>query len=197
MNIKYIFLLIITILGLQGLIMFNTEYTPHYTKLSIERSFFPENSNYVSTGNSSFSNEDLKGAHTLIFFGYTNCPDYCPDTLMKIRQVFKKLENNGIERDIRMLFISVDTSDDLLKIKKYVEYFDSSFQGLATKDSELKELAKRVGVYYKEISMDGSVKFFDHTSAIFITNKNANLIGLYTPPVNINNIFEDIVNSFY
>jgi len=197
MNIKYIFLLIITILGIQGLIMFNTEYTPHYTKLSIERSFFPENSNYVSTGNSSFSNEDLKGAHTLIFFGYTNCPDYCPDTLMKIRQVFKKLENNGIERDIRMLFISVDTSDDLLKIKKYVEYFDSSFQGLATKDSELKELAKRVGVYYKEISMDGSVKFFDHTSAIFITNKNANLIGLYTPPVNINNIFEDIVNSFY
>ncbi len=197
MNIKYIFLLIITILGLQGLIMFNTEYTPHYTKLSTERSFFPENSDYVSTGNSSFSNEDLKGAHTLIFFGYTNCPDYCPDTLMKIRQVFKKLENNGIERDIRMLFISVDTSDDLLKIKKYVEYFDSSFQGLATKDSELKELAKRVGVYYKEISMDGSVKFFDHTSAIFITNKNANLIGLYTPPVNINNIFEDIVNSFY
>ena len=197
MNIKYIFLLIITILGLQGLIMFNTEYTPHYTKLSTERSFFPENSDYVSTGNSSFSNEDLKGAHTLIFFGYTNCPDYCPDTLMKIRQVFKKLENNGIERDIRMLFISVDTSDDLLKIKKYVEYFDSSFQGLATKDSELKELAKRVGVYYKEISMDGSVKFFDHTSAIFITNKNANLIGLYTPPVNIDNIFEDIVNSFY
>lgn len=197
MNIKYIFLLIITILGIQGLIMFNTEYTPHYTKLSTERSFFPENSDYVSTGNSSFSNEDLKGAHTLIFFGYTNCPDYCPDTLMKIRQVFKKLENNGIERDIRMLFISVDTSDDLLKIKKYVEYFDSSFQGLATKDSELKELAKRVGVYYKEISMDGSVKFFDHTSAIFITNKNANLIGLYTPPVNINNIFEDIVNSFY
>ncbi len=197
MNIKYIFLLIITILGLQGLIMFNTEYTPHYTKLSTERSFFPENSDYVSTGNSSFSNEDLKGAHTLIFFGYTNCPDYCPDTLMKIRQVFKKLENNGIERDIRMLFISVDTSDDLLKIKKYVEYFDSSFQGLATKDSELKELAKRVGVYYKEISMDGSVKFFDHTSAIFITNKNANLIGLYTPPVNTNNIFEDIVNSFY
>lgn len=197
MNIKYIFLLIITILGIQGLIMFNTEYTPHYTKLSTERSFFPENSNYVSTGNSSFSNEDLKGAHTLIFFGYTNCPDYCPDTLMKIRQVFKKLENNGIERNIRMLFISVDTSDDLLKIKKYVEYFDSSFQGLATKDSELKELAKRVGVYYKEISMDGSVKFFDHTSAIFITNKNANLIGLYTPPVNINNIFEDIVNSFY
>ena len=197
MNIKYIFLLIITILGIQGLIMFNTEYTPHYTKLSTERSFFPENSDYVSTGNSSFSNEDLKGAHTLIFFGYTNCPDYCPDTLMKIRQVFKKLENNGIERNIRMLFISVDTSDDLLKIKKYVEYFDSSFQGLATKDSELKELAKRVGVYYKEISTDGSVKFFDHTSAIFITNKNANLIGLYTPPVNIDNIFEDIVNSFY
>ena len=196
MNIKYVFLLIITILGIQALIMFNTEYTPHYTKLSTERSFFPENTDYISTGNSSFSNEDLEGAHTLIFFGYTNCPDYCPDTLMKIRQVFKKLENSGIERDIRMLFISVDTSDDLSKIKKYVEYFDSRFEGLATKDSELKELAKRVGVYYKEISTNDDIKFFDHTSAIFVINKESKLIGLYTPPVEISNIYEDIINSF-
>ena len=197
MRIKYVFVLIIIILGIQGLINLNTAYTPHYTKLSTEQAFFPDESNYISTNNTNFNNESLNGAYTLAFFGYTNCPDYCPDTLMKIRQVFKKLEYAKNKKDINMLFISIDTSDDVTKIKKYVEYFDKSFVGIATRDTELKELTKRVGVYYKEISMDGDVKFFDHTSAIFITNKNANLIGLYTPPVNINNIFEDIVNSFY
>ena len=74
--------------------------------------------------------------------------------------------------------------------------FDTSFVGIATKDIELKDLTKRVGVYYKEISTNDNVKFFDHTSAIFVINKESNLIGLYTPPVEINNIYEDIVNSF-
>ena len=196
MRIKYIFVLIIIILGIQGLINLNTAYTPHYTKLSTEQAFFPDESNYISTNNTNFNNESLNGAYTLAFFGYTNCPDYCPDTLMKIRQVFKKLEYAKNKKDINMLFISIDTSDDVTKIKKYVEYFDKSFVGIATRDTELKELTKRVGVYYKEISTDNNIKFFDHTSAIFVINEESKLIGIYTPPIGINNIYEDIINSF-
>ena len=196
MKIKYVFLVIIVILGIQGLISLNSDYAPYYTELSTERSFFPEKSNYVSTIDPNFNNNNLKGAYTLAFFGYTNCPDYCPDTLMKIRQVFKKLENTKIKKNIRMLFISVDSSDDVVKIKKYVEYFDSSFVGIALSDVEIKKLAKRVGVYYKEIATDSDIKFFDHTSAIFVINKESKLIGLYTPPVETNNIYEDVVNSF-
>ena len=196
MKIKYVFLLIIIILGIQGLIMHNSDYIPNYTKLSTERTFFPEDSNYIATNNPNFNNENLKGAHTLAFFGYTNCPDYCPDTLMKIRQVFRKIENNKKSKDINMLFISVDTSDNITKIKKYVEYFDSRFVGIATRDTELKELTKRIGVYYKEISTDNDIKFFDHTSAVFVINKESKLIGLYTPPIKINYIYEDIINSF-
>ena len=196
MKIKYVFLIIIIILGIQGIIILNSNYIPHYTKLTTEQSFFPEKSNYLSTDNAKFNNESLKGVYTLAFFGYTNCPDYCPDTLMKIRQVFKKLENTKSRDNINMLFISVDTSDDVTKIKKYVEYFDSSFVGIATRDMELKELTKRVGVYYKEISTNDDIKFFDHTSAIFVINKESKLIGLYTPPVEISNIYEDIINSF-
>ena len=196
MRIKYVFVLIIIILGIQGLINLNTTYTPHYTKLSTEQAFFPDESNYVSTNNPNFNNESLNGAYTLAFFGYTNCPDYCPDTLMKIRQVFKKLEYAKNKKDINMLFISIDTSDDVTKIKKYVEYFDKSFVGIATGDTELKELTKRVGVYYKEISTDNDIKFFDHTSAIFVINEESKLIGIYTPPIEINDIYEDIVNSF-
>ncbi len=196
MKIKYVFLLIIIILGIQGLIVHNSDYTPNYTKLSTEHTFFPEDSNYIATNNPNFNNEDLKGTHTLAFFGYTNCPDYCPDTLMKIRQVFRKIENNKKSKDVNMLFISVDTSDNITKIKKYVEYFDSRFVGIATRDTELKELTKRIGVYYKEISTDNDIKFFDHTSAVFVINKESKLIGLYTPPIKINYIYEDIINSF-
>ena len=59
MKIKYVFLLIIIILGIQGLIMHNSDYIPNYTKLSTERTFFPEDSNYIATNNPNFNNENL------------------------------------------------------------------------------------------------------------------------------------------
>ena len=65
MKIRYVFLLIIIILGLQGLIILNSNYIPHYTELSTEQSFFPEKTNYESTINPNFNNNSLKGKYTL------------------------------------------------------------------------------------------------------------------------------------
>jgi len=95
-----------------------------------------------------------------------------------------------------LLFISVDTKDKVSKIKKYVEYFDKSFVGIETNSKNLELLSKRVGVYYKKISNEGSIDFYDHTGAIFLTDKESKLIGIYTPPIDINNILEDVIRVF-
>ena len=196
MKLKYFFALILVILIAQGLLSIKSSYSPHYTNLNSEQLFFPENTEYKSTDNDNFGNDNLKGAYTLIFFGYTNCPDYCPDTLVKVRKLFKNLEDRNINKNINLLFISVDTKDKASKIKKYVEYFDKDFIGIETNSENLELLAKRVGVYYKKISNDGSIDFYDHTGAIFITDKKSKLIGIYTPPIDINNILEDIIRVF-
>ena len=196
MNIKYIITIFLVILLAQGILIINDDYTPHYTPLNATQNFFSENSEFISTKSDSFGNNDLKGAYTLIFFGYTNCPDYCPDTLMKIRSLFKKLEEQNVKKNIRMLFISVDTKDKVDKIKKYVEYFDDDFIGLETDKSNLAKLSKRVGVYYKKIQGDSSIDFYDHTGAIFVTNEDSKLVALYTPPIEINQILEDVLKTF-
>jgi len=196
MKIKYIITIFLVILLAQGILIINDDYTPHYTPLNATQSFFSENSEFISTKSDSFGNNDLKGAYTLIFFGYTNCPDYCPDTLMKIRSLFKKLEEQNVKKNIRMLFISVDTKDKVDKIKKYVEYFDDDFIGLETDKSNLAKLSKRVGVYYKKIQGDSSIDFYDHTGAIFVTNEDSKLVALYTPPIDINKILEDVLKTF-
>ena len=115
---------------------------------------------------------------------------------MKIRSLFKKLEEQNVKKNIRMLFISVDTKDKVDKIKKYVEYFDDDFIGLETDKSNLAELSKRVGVYYKKIQSDTSIDFYDHTGAIFVTNEDSKLVALYTPPIDINKILEDVLKTF-
>ncbi len=196
MNIKYIFAIFLVILLTQGILNISDDYNPHYTSLNATQDFFSEDSKFISTKSDSFSNNDLKGAYTLIFFGYTNCPDYCPDTLMKIRILFKKLEEQNVKKNIRMLFISVDTKDKVDKIKKYVEYFDENFVGLETDEANLTKLSKRVGVYYKKIQGNSSVDFYDHTGAIFVTNEDSKLVALYTPPIDINKILEDILEAF-
>ena len=77
--------------------------------------------------------------------------------------------------------------------KKYVEYFDPSFVGIKLDDGDLEKITKRVGVYYKKISTQDGVNFFDHTGAIFVINKSSKIIGLYTPPITIDLMKEDIL----
>tara|TARA_B100000700_G_C14748001_1_gene716140 strand:+ start:163 stop:753 length:591 start_codon:yes stop_codon:yes gene_type:complete len=196
MKLKYFFALILVILIAQGLLSINSSYSPHYTNLNSGQPFFPDNAKYKSTNSDHFGNDNLKGVYTLIFFGYTNCPDYCPDTLVKVRKLFKSIEDKKINKNVNLLFISVDTKDKVSKIKKYVEYFDKSFVGIETNSKNLELLSKRVGVYYKKISNEGSIDFYDHTGAIFLTDKESKLIGIYTPPIDINNILEDVIRVF-
>ena len=99
----------------------------NYTKLYSENMFLGENVAIESTKSQKFSNQSLKDKITIVFFGYTSCPDFCPDALARANKIFAKLQ----DKDIQLLFISIDPKDELSKIKKYVEYFNNDFIGLS------------------------------------------------------------------
>ena len=124
----------------------------------------------------------------MFFFGYTSCPDFCPDTLARANKIFAQLQN----KDIQLLFISIDPKDELSKIKQYVEYFNNDFIGLSINNSDVKKLVEKSGVYAKKVSSTGSIDFYDHTGAIFIINKESKLMGLYTPPIKDELIISDL-----
>tara|TARA_B100000902_G_scaffold397661_1_gene462144 strand:- start:1047 stop:1640 length:594 start_codon:yes stop_codon:yes gene_type:complete len=196
MNRRYILYTGLFILIILGILISNGEYEPKYTEINSKNMFFEEDYVLKSTKDVEYSNDSLKNYYTYVFFGYTNCPDFCPDTLIKIHRLFDELRNENIKQNIKMLFISVDTKDSLNKIKKYVEYFDNDFIGVSMDKEKLDQLTKRVGVYYKKVSSDGNIDFYDHTGAIFLINKKAKLIGLYTPPILIKEMKEDIIKGF-
>ena len=76
-----------------------------------------------------FRREDFEGWWTLVFFGFTHCPDVCPSTLYDLQQVNAALgEDNGAPH--RVLFVSVDPERDTPeRIKEYLEFFDPAFIG--------------------------------------------------------------------
>ena len=160
----------------------------NYTKLYSENMFLEDNVRVESTKSKIFDNGSLKDKFTLVFFGYTSCPDFCPDTLARANNIFKKLDYSNIQ----LLFVSIDPKDDLDVIKKYVEYFNKDFIGVSINDKNIKKLVKKTGVYAKKVSSTGSIDFYDHTGAIFLINRDSKLMGLYTPPIKDDLIISDL-----
>jgi len=160
----------------------------NYTKLYSESMFLEDNVRVESTKSKIFNNGSLKDKITLVFFGYTSCPDFCPDTLARANNIFKSLNNSNIQ----LLFVSIDPKDDLDIIKKYVEYFNKDFIGVSINDKNIKKLVKKTGVYAKKVSSTGSIDFYDHTGAIFLINRDSKVMGLYTPPIKDELIISDL-----
>lgn len=83
---------------------------------------------------------------TLVFFGYTNCPDVCPTVMADVASALTKLDQS-VRDQVQMLFITTDPSRDTGPvIRKYLDRFDPSFVGLTGSLDSIKDIAKTVGV---------------------------------------------------
>ena len=92
----------------------------------------------VDQNNAPFTAARLQGAPTLVYFGYTHCPDVCPVTLLQLAQVLK----SGVVPGLRVAFISVDPARDTPpQLAQYVHAFDPDFIGLTGTPAMLKTLS--------------------------------------------------------
>jgi protein SCO1 len=111
----------------------------------------------------------FRGKLTLIYFGYTYCPDACPTALNNIGDAMAKL---GPAADkIAPLFISVDPARDTPKIMaNYVKAFDPRIQGLTGDAAAIAQVTREFGVYYKRHDEPGGGYAMDHSSLIYIVD---------------------------
>ena len=111
---------------------------------------------------------DFKGKVVVMFFGYTQCPDVCPTTLMEMQQVMAMM---GAQADkVQVLFVTVDPERDTAAIlKQYVPAFDKRFLGLRPADQvALEQVTKDFKIYYKKVpgSSPGAYTI-DHTAGSY------------------------------
>lgn len=128
---------------------------------------------------------DFKGKITLLYFGYTHCPDVCPTTLAKLHAVIKQLGSSA--DDVRVLFVTADPQRDTPAIlQRYVEAFGPDIVGLRGNEDELKAVARRYRVGYTRQSVDAHGNYLvAHSAGIFIFDRdgNARLMGNESTPV--------------
>lgn len=138
-----------------------------------------------------FYSDTLKGKLSLIYFGFTYCPDICPTSLNKLSEVLRNLDKYKI--DITPIFISVDPNRDRpALLKEYLGHFHPKFIGLTGSQEEIKQVADLYKVYYvisEDKAQDDKHYMIDHSSFVYLMDKN----GKYLKHFYMNSPAEEIV----
>ena len=128
---------------------------------------------------------DFKGKVTVVFFGYTQCPDVCPATLAELAEVRRSLGKDG-ER-VQGVFVTLDPERDTQAVlKSYMAGFDPSFVALRGSPEQTQAVAKEFKVFYAKVpGKEPGSYTMDHSavSYVFDTNGRVRLLERYnTPP---------------
>jgi protein SCO1/2 len=140
-----------------------------------------------------FGPAELRGTWSLMFFGYTNCPDFCPSTLTTLAALEKQLRAGKTVVPPRVIFVSVDAKRDTpAQLDKYVPYFDPEFIGLTAPDqSKIEAIAKQWNVAVAvQPAVDGNYTV-DHSGAIFVIDPSGKLAAILTGPFTVDALGHD------
>ncbi|MFO7312133.1 MAG: SCO family protein [Bacillota bacterium] len=120
---------------------------------------------------------DHRGRAVMLFFGYTNCPDVCPATLIYYTQV--KRELGPLADRVRFVFVTVDPEYDTPeRLREYVNRFDPSFYGLWGSPEELEPVLANYGIYVSKVPNENSPVGYwvNHTALSFVIDPQGRLV---------------------
>jgi protein SCO1/2 len=130
----------------------------------------------------------LRGQPSLLFFGFTQCPDVCPTTLAMLARARERAR----DAPLRIIMISVDPERDTpSRLGAYVRAFDPSFTGLTGSVAEVEQLARQLGVAAVRVPRPGGDYTIDHSAALLWLDPEARLTTIFTPPFNIDALARD------
>ena len=137
----------------------------------------------VAHDGSRFDRARFLGHHTLVLFGFTNCPDLCPTTLVELARAERLLADLPAARRPVVVMVSVDPGrDSPAVLAAYVPHFDPAFVGVTGADPDIATLAAALGAAYQRgPERDGSYAV-DHTAALFLIDPEARLLAVFPTP---------------
>ena len=126
-----------------------------------------------------FSRESLKGHWTLLFTGFTNCPDVCPTTLALMAELRRDVSRD----DLRFLFVSVDPDRDTPEvIGRYLAHFDPGFNGATGSREGVERFTAGLGLAQVRNPGVGGEYSVDHSTAFVLIDPDARLAGYFQAP---------------
>ena len=130
-----------------------------------------------------FRTTELEGRWTLVFFGFTHCPDVCPTTLATLNNFYQTLDE-ATREDTDILLVSVDPQrDQPAQLHDYVRYFNPEFHGVTGEFLSLKRFANQLNVPFNKVPLEDGSYTVDHGSQVVLINPRGHYHGFFKAPL--------------
>jgi protein SCO1 len=140
-----------------------------------------------------YSRTQLSGHWSLLFFGYTSCPDICPTTLSTLVQVDKQLAALPASQRLQMVFVSVDPQRDTpAQVGQYVKFFSPGFIGLTGTQQQIEPLTQAMGVPVAIHDSGNGAYTVDHAATLFLLDPQARMTAVFSPPHDVATLASDL-----
>ena len=153
----------------------------------------------IDQNNAAFNNKSLEGGWTVVFFGYTNCPDVCPTTIYKLAEIKNGIKEKLPSTDFNTVLVTLDPDrDSTERLHEYIGYFDETMLGVTGTYENIQSFTLSLSVFYQRINKEEGYDF-NHTASIFVFDKNGLLFATMSPANTIGELTEDfytILNNF-
>ncbi len=135
-----------------------------------------------------YTRADLTSVPTLVYFGFTRCPDVCPTTLVKLAQALRQAALGSL----RVVFVSVDPQRDTpAAVALYAHAFDPAFQGVTGTPGEIRNVARNFAVAFNRVDLPGGDYTMDHSAVIFLVDARG-IVAIFTPPFEVPALAADL-----
>lgn len=130
----------------------------------------------VNQDGKTVTDADYRGKPFLVFFGFTHCPDICPTTLFEVSEVFNRLGSDADK--VNAIFVTVDPERDTPeKLKLYLSSFHPRISALSGSEAQIEAIKKVYYVYAKKVPLEGGSYTMDHTSIVYLMDKQGKFIA--------------------
>ena len=132
-----------------------------------------------------FTKERFLDRWTLVFFGFTYCPDICPTTMSFLDQLMGQLEGTEAE-DTEVVMVTVDPARDTAeKLAAYVPYFNPAFTGVTGDFLDIHRFATALNTPFRKVMGEGDSYQVDHSANVILVNPRGDYHGFFKPPLDM------------
>ncbi len=139
--------------------------------------------------------QDMKGKYGLIFFGYTSCPDICPNSMMVLSRTISLMKERA--NSLQGYFITVDPARDTVKVlREYLNYFDDRLMALTGSEQMIDRVAKQFRVKFEKVagaSSDPELYAMDHTASLFLMAPDGSFVTRFAYGINADELVEQLL----
>lgn len=135
---------------------------------------------------------DLAGGYSLMFFGFSHCPDICPLTLQTLARALERFEQGRLGMAPRVIFVSVDPQRDTLeRLREYVGNFHPAIVGATASEAELAPLLGTLGISVMRQTLPGTTYTMTHNPQVFVLDPSAEVVAIMSNAENPDTLVDD------